>query len=111
MSVTYQNLTTDKTRNPSLLLYGLQVKMYNVRQNLRKDLQKLAKWCAKWRIKVNPEKTKVIIFSRSPLTRKSEPVLKPAGIIGGLAGCRLVGCGLTACLVLDHSEGGSLLKT
>ena len=34
---------------------------------LRKDLRKLAKWCAKWRIKLNPEKTKVIIFSRSPL--------------------------------------------
>ena len=30
---------------------------------LRKDLRKLAKWCAKWRIKLNPEKTKVIIFS------------------------------------------------
>ena len=32
---------------------------------LRKDLRKLAKWCAKWRIKLNPEKTKVIIFSRT----------------------------------------------
>ena len=27
---------------------------------LQKDLRKLAKWCAKWRIKLNPEKTKVI---------------------------------------------------
>ena len=26
--------------------------------------RKLTKWCAKWRIKLNPEKTKVIIFSR-----------------------------------------------
>ena len=43
------------------------------------DLQRLAKLCAKWRIKLNPEKTKVIIFSRSPLTRKSEPVLKLYG--------------------------------
>ena len=43
---------------------------------LCKDLRKLAKWCAKWRIKLNSEKTKVIIFSRSPLARKSEPVLK-----------------------------------
>ena len=32
---------------------------------LRKDLRKLAKWCAKWRIKLNPAKTKVIIFSRN----------------------------------------------
>ena len=44
-----------------------------------KDLRKLAKWCAKWRIKLNPEKTKVIIFSRSPLARKSEPILKLYG--------------------------------
>ena len=43
---------------------------------LRKDLRKLAKWCTKWRTELNPEKTKVIIFSMSPLTRKSEPVLK-----------------------------------
>ena len=32
---------------------------------LQRDLDKLAKWCAKWRIKVNPEQTKVIIFSKS----------------------------------------------
>ena len=32
----------------------------------------MATWCAKWRIKLNPEKTKVIIFSRSLLARKVE---------------------------------------
>ena len=32
----------------------------------------MATWCAKWRIKPNPEKTKVIIFSRSLLARKAE---------------------------------------
>ena len=46
---------------------------------MRKDLRKLSKWCSKWRIKLNPEKTKVIIFSRSPLARKSEPVQKLYG--------------------------------
>ena len=46
---------------------------------LREDLRKLAKWFAKWRIKLNPEKTKVIIFSRSSLTRNSEPILKLYG--------------------------------
>ena len=46
---------------------------------LRKDLRKLAKWCAKWRIKLSPEKAKVIIFSRSPLARTSEPFLKLCG--------------------------------
>ena len=44
-----------------------------------KDLGKLAKWCAKLRMKLNPGKAKVIIFSRSPLARKSEPVLKLYG--------------------------------
>ena len=46
---------------------------------LRKDVRKLAKWCAKWRIKLNPEKIKVIIFSRSSLPRNSEPILKLYG--------------------------------
>ena len=36
-------------------------------------------WCAKWRIKLNPVKTKVIIFSRSALARKTEPNLKLYG--------------------------------
>ena len=39
---------------------------------LQQDLLKLAMWCAKWRIKLNPEKTKVIIFSRSLLAMKVE---------------------------------------
>ena len=36
-------------------------------------------WCAKWRIKLNPEKTKVIIFSRSLLATKTELNLKLYG--------------------------------
>ena len=36
-------------------------------------------WCVKWRIKLNPEKTKVIIFSRSILARKTELNLKLYG--------------------------------
>ena len=38
-------------------------------------------WCAKWRINLNPKKTKVIIFSRSILARKTEPNLKMYGEI------------------------------
>ena len=45
----------------------------------QQDLLKLAMWCAKWRIKLNPEKTKVIIFSRSILARKTEFNLKLYG--------------------------------
>ena len=36
-------------------------------------------WCAKWRIKLNPVKTTVIIFSRSILARKTEHNLKLYG--------------------------------
>ena len=62
------------------LLYGLLVKTYNFAANrLRKGLPKLAKWCAKLRIKLYPENTKETIFSRSPLSRNSEPVLKLYG--------------------------------
>ena len=46
---------------------------------LQQDLLKLAMWCAKWRIKLNPVKTKVIIFSRSALARKTELNLKLYG--------------------------------
>ena len=35
---------------------------------LQRDLDKLASWCGKWRIKLNPEKTKVKIFSKSRST-------------------------------------------
>ena len=46
---------------------------------LQQDLLNLAMWCAKWRIKLNPEKTKVIKFSRSILARKTEINLKLYG--------------------------------
>ena len=36
-------------------------------------------WCSRWRIKLNPVKTKVIIFSRSILARKAELNLKLYG--------------------------------
>ena len=43
---------------------------------LQRDLDKLARWCAKWRIKLNPEKTKVIITSKSQFAIGAE-VPKP----------------------------------
>ena len=46
---------------------------------MQQDLLKLAMWFAKWRIKLNPGKTKVIIFSRSKLARKTELNLKLYG--------------------------------
>ena len=77
--MTYQILTTDKTRNPSslmTLLYGLIVKMYNLQQTF--CVRTYKNWQSgvpNGEQKLNPEKTIVIINSRSPLTRKSEHVL------------------------------------
>ena len=46
---------------------------------LQRDLDKLARWCAEWRIKLNPEKTKVIIFSKSRSAIRAEPALSLYG--------------------------------
>ena len=46
---------------------------------LQRDLEKLAGWCAKWRIKLNPEKTKVIIFFELRSTIRAEPALSLYG--------------------------------
>ena len=46
---------------------------------LQRDLDKLARWCAKWRIKLNPEKTKVTIFSKSRSAIRAEPALSLHG--------------------------------
>ena len=83
-SMTFQHRTKNKTLYASslmILLNGPSVEAY-VRiaaKLLQQDLLKLAMWCAKWRIKLNPVKTKVIIFSRSALARKIELNLKLYG--------------------------------
>ena len=46
---------------------------------LQRDLDKLERWCAKWKIKLNPVKTKVIIFSKSPTAIRAEPALSLYG--------------------------------
>ena len=46
---------------------------------LQRDLDKPARWCTKWRIKQNPEKTKVIIFSKSLSATRAEPALSLYG--------------------------------
>ena len=46
---------------------------------LQRDLDKLAKWCAKWRIKMNPQKTKFVIFSKSQTAIRAEPALSLYG--------------------------------
>ena len=46
---------------------------------LQRNLDELARWCAKWRIKLNPEKTKVIIFFKSQFAIRAEPALSLYG--------------------------------
>ena len=55
---------------------------FNVRfaaKLLQQELLNWAMWCVKWRIRLNPKKTTVIIFSMSKLARKTEPNLKLYG--------------------------------
>ena len=46
---------------------------------LQNDLDKLVMWCDIWRIKLNPEKTKVIIFSKSRSAIRAESALSLYG--------------------------------
>ena len=47
---------------------------------LQRDLDALAEWCAKWRIKLNHEKTKLIMFSRTLKETANKPALFLYGI-------------------------------
>ena len=42
---------------------------------LQRDLDALAEWCTKWRMKLNPEKTKLIMFSRTLKETANKPTL------------------------------------
>ena len=59
--------------------WAFSLNIHNAAKPLQQDLIKLAMLYAKWRIKLNPVKTKVIIFSRSILARKTELNLKLYG--------------------------------
>ena len=80
--MTFQHPTTNKTLylNSLMILQGVfSLNIHIAAKHSQQDLLKLAMWCAKWRIKLNPVKTKVIIFSRSILARKTELNLKLYG--------------------------------
>ena len=76
-SLIYQNLITNKMGNPSWLIilhYELLTKTCAFQQNFyKRTFCTWEVWCAKWRSKLKNEKTTVIIFSRSKLTRLTEP--------------------------------------
>ena len=59
--------------------WAFSLNIHTAAKLLQQDLLKLLMWCAKWRIKLNPVKTKVIMFSRSILARKTELNLKLYG--------------------------------
>ena len=69
-SMTLQHRTTNKTQfADDTAQWAFSLNIHFAAKLLQQDLLKLPMWCAKWRIKLNPEKTKVIIFSRSVLAR------------------------------------------
>ena len=78
MSMIFPHLTKNKILYPNslMILHNILAFSLNIRlaaKFLKQDLLNLAVCCAKWGIKLNREKTKVIIFSRSILARKTEP--------------------------------------
>ena len=72
-----QNSLSQFADNTAQWAFSLNVRF--AAKRLQQDLLNLAMWCAKWRIQLNPEKAKVIIFSRSKLARKTQPNLKLYG--------------------------------
>ena len=83
MSITCQiPVTTRVTRSQFANDAGQWAVSKNIElaaEYLQRDLDKQARWCAKWRIKLNPEKTKVIIFSKSQIAIRAEPALSLYG--------------------------------
>ena len=82
--MTFQHHTTNKTLSQfadDTAQWAFSLNIHIAAKLLQQDLLKLEMWCAKWRIKLNPDKTKVILFSRFILTRKTELNLKLYGEI------------------------------
>ena len=80
------DLPTPHYKRNSLFQFADDIAQWAFSLNVRfatklsqQDLLNLAMWCAKWRIKLNAEKTKVIIFCRSKLARETNPNLKLYG--------------------------------
>ena len=61
-------------------LWTRSIKASLAANRLQRDLDALAEWCAKWRIKLNPEKTKSIMFSRTLKETANKPALFLYGI-------------------------------
>ena len=61
-------------------LWARSEKAFLAANRLQRDLDALAEWCAKWRIKLNPDKTKLIMFSRTLKETENKPALFLYGI-------------------------------
>ena len=61
-------------------LWARSIKASLAASRLQRDLDALAEWCAKWRIKLNPEKIKSIMFSRTLKETANKPALFFYGI-------------------------------
>ena len=83
MSMTCQTLVTTRLTSLNLQIMpanGPCCKYIDLAvEYLQRDFDKPAKWCAKWRIKLNPERTKVIIFTKLKNPKREEPALSLDG--------------------------------
>ena len=79
MSTTFQHRTTNKTRYPNSLMILHNGPSAGPSKNFCRGPSKLGNVVCQVESQLNPEKTEVIIFSRSNLARKTEPHLKPYG--------------------------------
>ena len=61
-------------------LWARSIKASLAANRLKRDLDALAEWSAKWRIKPNPEKTKLIMFSKTLKEITNKPALFLYGI-------------------------------
>ena len=76
MSMTCQILVTTRLTSRNLQMTPANGPWVNIdlsAEYLQRGLDKLARWCTKWRIKLNPEKIKVMIFSKSQPATRAEP--------------------------------------
>ena len=83
MSMSMSNPSHDQTNKSQFAddagQWGVSKNIDLAAEYLQRDLDKLARWCAKWRIKLNPEKTNVIIFSKSQTAIRAKLALSLYG--------------------------------
>ena len=79
MLMTCQIQVTTRLTSHNLQMMPMNKNIDLATEYMQTDLDKLARWCARWRIKLNSEKTKAVIFSRSQTAIRAKPDLSLYG--------------------------------